>query len=330
MRIGEFSARSGVSARMLRHYEKLGLIEAAERSSAGYREYRETDLARIFHIESLRTLGMSLSEVKEALDDPDFRPSELLSELIRDTRDRLRRDRELLSRLRAVQEVGPADWDSVLELIGMLRQLRSPEAAQRQRAAFDAGSGRHPPVETLAEAALREENLNVAGALRWALRQSGEAGLSAIARRSNHPEPRIRRRVMRILGEEAASPSARVGLRHGLVDPDEQVRQLAALALREPAAAPLLVEMILAGHHDVEAAEALAALPDSKVYLSRLQVEVEQRTAGDPARARLTQALAEFRGPEVIEVLRGLCGDAERQVALTAAAILRQRGEGIP
>src|SRR5215471_13739488 len=71
--IGDVARRSGVSARMLRHYESLGLVRPTGRTVAGYREYSSDDIRRIFHIESLRTLGLSLREVGRALDDPGFK-----------------------------------------------------------------------------------------------------------------------------------------------------------------------------------------------------------------------------------------------------------------
>ena len=81
--IGDVARRSGVSARMLRHYDSLGLVRPTGRTGAGYREYSSEDIRRIFHIESLRSLGLSLREVGRALDDPGFTPSELVDDLIR-------------------------------------------------------------------------------------------------------------------------------------------------------------------------------------------------------------------------------------------------------
>ena len=69
MRIGEVAERSGVSARMLRHYDALGLVRPSQRSSTGYREYAPEDIRRIFHVESLRSLGLSLKEIGRALDE---------------------------------------------------------------------------------------------------------------------------------------------------------------------------------------------------------------------------------------------------------------------
>jgi len=45
---------------MLRHYDSLGLVRPTGRTGAGYREYSSADIRRIFQIESLRSLGLSL------------------------------------------------------------------------------------------------------------------------------------------------------------------------------------------------------------------------------------------------------------------------------
>ncbi len=55
---------------MLRHYESLGLVQPSQRTDSGYREYCAKDIRRIFHIESLRSLGLSLRDIGRALDDP--------------------------------------------------------------------------------------------------------------------------------------------------------------------------------------------------------------------------------------------------------------------
>ncbi|WP_280488371.1 MerR family transcriptional regulator, partial [Nocardia farcinica] len=100
MLIGEVARRSGVSARMLRHYDALGLVRPTGRTVGGYREYSPADIRRIFHVEGLRTLGLSLSQIARALDDPGFAPATLVGDLIRKTEERLHREQELLDRLR--------------------------------------------------------------------------------------------------------------------------------------------------------------------------------------------------------------------------------------
>ncbi len=66
MRISELANRSGVSARMLRHYDRIGLVSPSGRTEAGYREYSQADAWRLFQVESLRSLGLGLAEVREA------------------------------------------------------------------------------------------------------------------------------------------------------------------------------------------------------------------------------------------------------------------------
>jgi DNA-binding transcriptional MerR regulator len=63
VRIGELGRRAGVSARALRHYEELGLLEARRRAN-GYRDYDERDLQVVAEIRSLVELGFALEETR--------------------------------------------------------------------------------------------------------------------------------------------------------------------------------------------------------------------------------------------------------------------------
>ena len=96
MLIGDAARSCGVSARMLRHYEALGLVQPTGRTSAGYRDYSDEDIRRIFQVESLRSMGLSLKQVGRALEDPDLTPAALVVDLIRCTEERLAQERELL------------------------------------------------------------------------------------------------------------------------------------------------------------------------------------------------------------------------------------------
>src|SRR5690606_41254705 len=64
MNIGEVSAASGVSAKMIRYYEKIGLIHAVKRSAAGYRQYTVQDQRMLAFIRRGRELGFSLEGMK--------------------------------------------------------------------------------------------------------------------------------------------------------------------------------------------------------------------------------------------------------------------------
>ncbi|MFE2208538.1 HEAT repeat domain-containing protein [Streptomyces rubiginosohelvolus] len=295
---------------------------------SGYREYSGEDVRRIFHIESLRAVGLSLREIGRALDDPGFTPADLVDDLIRRTRERIAAETELLTRLDRVHATGPAGWEDVLQVLAVLRALGSPSAGARQRAALAPVD--EVPVEALVEAALDERDPVVAGALRWALaRSDGSAAL--LAEGLGSPVPEVRERAVRSLTELPGDEAVAL-LRDALAHPDAVVRNRAALALGaqgEAAATPVLVDMIVAGSNDTDAADALSVLAaDADRIASLLVGRIGDGTTKPPARGRLTQALAGIPGATASRALADLVGDADRAVALTATYLLRLRGDG--
>lgn len=68
MKIGEASASSGISERMIRHYEKIGLMPAAARRESGYRDYDERDVHTLRFIGRARDLGFSMEEIRRLLE----------------------------------------------------------------------------------------------------------------------------------------------------------------------------------------------------------------------------------------------------------------------
>ena len=65
--IGEMAKRSGLTPKMIRHYESLGLLPPAVRSEAGYRHYQEADVQQLRFIRQARELGFSLPQIGELL-----------------------------------------------------------------------------------------------------------------------------------------------------------------------------------------------------------------------------------------------------------------------
>ncbi|KPF96561.1 MerR family transcriptional regulator [Rhodopseudomonas palustris] len=66
MQIGELSRRCGVSARMLRYYERQGLLRP-DRTPAGYRQYHRADVVAVRRIVRLNRAGLTLTMIKRLL-----------------------------------------------------------------------------------------------------------------------------------------------------------------------------------------------------------------------------------------------------------------------
>jgi MerR family transcriptional regulator, copper efflux regulator len=67
MNIGAAAAASGVNAKMIRHYEAIGLLRPAERRANDYRDYGDRDLHELRFIKRARRLGFSIAEIGELL-----------------------------------------------------------------------------------------------------------------------------------------------------------------------------------------------------------------------------------------------------------------------
>ena len=321
MLIGEVARRSGVSTRMLRHYDSLGLVRPTGRTVGGYREYAEADIRRIFHVEGLRSLGLSLRQIGRALEDPAFAPATLVGDLIRRTEDRLKREQELLDRLRAVDASAPSGWEGVLRIVELLHGLGLPSAARRQPAVLTPAED--VPAEVLATALLAESDQNVAGALRWALARADGDGVSSLAAGLRSDDVEVRRRAVRAIAEIPGDQAA-AALTGALDDP--AVRGPAALALGgrgEVAAVPVLVGMVAEGTNDVEAAEVLGALAHDPAHADAILDALTEHLDGPSAvRIRVAQALAELPRDVAADVLRRLAHDEDRTVAGIAAAFV--------
>lgn len=65
MNIGEASKKSGVSAKLIRHYESIGIIPKASRALSGYRTYSDREVNILKFVKRSRSLGFSMEEIKK-------------------------------------------------------------------------------------------------------------------------------------------------------------------------------------------------------------------------------------------------------------------------
>lgn len=76
--MGQLAELTGVTARTLRYYDQIGLLNPTGRSEAGHRLYTREDLLVLQRTMSPKQLGFSLTEIRTLLRDPHFHPMEAL------------------------------------------------------------------------------------------------------------------------------------------------------------------------------------------------------------------------------------------------------------
>ena len=115
MNIGQAAQASGVSAKMIRHYESIGLVPQADRRESGYRDYGNADLHRLCFIRHARDLGFSLERIKVLLglwSDPDRSNAEvkaIAKAHIQELEGRARQLQEMAEALRSLADACDGD-----------------------------------------------------------------------------------------------------------------------------------------------------------------------------------------------------------------------------
>lgn len=129
-KVGELAARTGLSVRALHHYDEIGLLSPSARTSSGHRLYGRPDVERLQQVQSLRSMGMSLDEVKRALDDERMAPREIVRAQLAQLRDRLARYGRLMERLESLAHHLDASRDetvSIAELCQIIEGITAME-----------------------------------------------------------------------------------------------------------------------------------------------------------------------------------------------------------
>lgn len=122
MNSGKFAKLAGVTPRTLRHYRNIGLLRNVRRKDNGYYEYTMSDLLTMLRIRSLTSLGFSLDNVRDILEETSSENGFYLDDLDKELEkqiDRLKQQREAISLLKeaGVSADTPACFIRVTESI---------------------------------------------------------------------------------------------------------------------------------------------------------------------------------------------------------------------
>lgn len=138
MNIGDTARVSGVSAKMIRHYEQIGLIPRAKRTDSGYRTYNGNDVHTLRFIRQARGLGFSIKQIEELLNlwRNQRRPSSKVKALAVAHIDELdARIRELEAMKQTLQELAAHCHGDERPECPILDRLAAPSSVATPRAA---------------------------------------------------------------------------------------------------------------------------------------------------------------------------------------------------
>jgi Cu(I)-responsive transcriptional regulator len=139
--IGQAAAATGVSAKMIRHYESVGLLPAARRTDSGYRQFSDSEIHELRFIRQARDLGFSIHEIAELLNlwRNRRRPSRLVKALaeqhIRALDDKVRELLAMKGTLEQLVHSCHGDERPQCPILDVLADAapKRPQAARRRR-----------------------------------------------------------------------------------------------------------------------------------------------------------------------------------------------------
>src|SRR6516225_9970896 len=130
LKVGELAARTGLSVRTLHHYDTIGLLSPSRRSKSGHRLYGRRDILRLQQIVSLRQIGMSLDQIREAL-KPRNGAGRIIGLHLARLKERIALEQELCRRLEAMlprlESVGIEEIIKCIEVTTMYEKYYTKE-----------------------------------------------------------------------------------------------------------------------------------------------------------------------------------------------------------
>jgi DNA-binding transcriptional MerR regulator len=327
LRIGDMARRTGLSVRTLRYYDDLGLLVPSGRTTGEHRLYSEQDLRRLLAVQHLTSLGLSLAEVRAALDDPAFDAADALARHVEVVQRRIAADEELLRRLRNVQGGAETGWEDVLALIALITRLEHGEPLVRLRAALDAPT--LAPLPVLVQQLVDEDETGVHGILAWAVAQHGPDAVPLLTSHLTDDDPGVRTRMLLVLAK-LRDPQVTPALVPLLADADRSVATAAAHALGSIGGAGSLDALVARlGADDDErrtaVSDALAVLGDAAVPAVTARLSSPDRPVREHAAAVLGFIGNAAAGPALATALT----DPEPEVRLAALLSLGRLSGGV-
>jgi DNA-binding transcriptional MerR regulator len=136
--VGQLAKLTGLTVRALHHYHAIGLLVPSHRSGSGYRLYTQADIARLYQIQALQRLGLSLTDIEAVLAKDGASLPEIVAQQIDELSDRIEHAMALRARLMQLRD-GLAqgdepvvhDWLAAVELITQYDHYCSSDELKR-------------------------------------------------------------------------------------------------------------------------------------------------------------------------------------------------------
>jgi MerR family transcriptional regulator, thiopeptide resistance regulator len=133
-KVGELAKQTGLSIRTLHYYDEIGLLSPSHHTESGHRLYATEDIVRLQQIKSLRQLGLSLEEIRDCLDSPNFTPLQVIELHIKRLREQIALQQRLCDRLEAIavsleaaEDIDIEKFIETIEATTMLEKYYTPE-----------------------------------------------------------------------------------------------------------------------------------------------------------------------------------------------------------
>lgn len=127
-KVGELAERTNLSVRTLHYYDEIGLLRPSHRTRSGHRLYDAEDVARLQQIKSLRQLGFSLEQVREALKGAAYSPKSVIEMHIERLGQQIELQRVLRARLeRIAARLESNDQPSIDDLFRAVKETEMIE-----------------------------------------------------------------------------------------------------------------------------------------------------------------------------------------------------------